>query len=36
LVEPSLSANFGTSDGGLEIWNLPQINAQLAEIGLNW
>lgn len=26
----------GTSDGGLEIWNLPKINAKLAEIGLDW
>jgi WD40 repeat protein len=26
----------GTSDGGLEIWNLPKINATLTEIGLGW
>jgi WD40 repeat protein len=26
----------GDSDGGLEIWNLPKINARLAEIGLGW
>jgi WD40 repeat protein len=26
----------GTRDGSLEIWNLPQINAKLAEIGLGW
>jgi WD40 repeat protein/serine/threonine protein kinase len=26
----------GTSDGGLEIWNLPKINAKLTEIGLGW
>jgi WD40 repeat protein len=25
-----------TSDGGLEIWNLPTVNARLAEIGLGW
>jgi WD40 repeat protein/serine/threonine protein kinase len=26
----------GASDGGLEIWNLPRIRAQLAAIGLGW
>lgn len=26
----------GTSDGGLVIWNLPKVKAQLAEIGLGW
>jgi WD40 repeat protein/serine/threonine protein kinase len=26
----------GTSDGGLAIWNLPKIKAQLDEIGLGW
>jgi WD40 repeat protein len=26
----------GSSDGGLVIWNLPKINAQLDEIGLGW
>jgi WD40 repeat protein/serine/threonine protein kinase len=26
----------GTGDGGLQIWNLPQINAKLTEIGLGW
>ena len=26
----------GGNDGGLEIWNLPKINAKLAEIGLGW
>jgi WD40 repeat protein/serine/threonine protein kinase len=26
----------GASDGGLEIWDLPKINANLAEIGLDW
>jgi WD40 repeat protein len=25
-----------TSDGGLAIWNLPKIKAQLDEIGLGW
>jgi WD40 repeat protein len=26
----------GTSDGGLVIWNLPKVNAKLAEIRLGW
>jgi WD40 repeat protein len=26
----------GTSDGGLVLWDLPKIGAQLAEIGLGW
>jgi WD40 repeat protein/serine/threonine protein kinase len=26
----------GTADGDLVIWNLPKVNAKLAEIGLNW
>jgi hypothetical protein len=26
----------GTSDDGLEIWNLPEINAKLTAIGLGW
>jgi WD40 repeat protein len=26
----------GGNDGCLEIWNLPKINATLAEIGLGW
>jgi tetratricopeptide (TPR) repeat protein len=27
---------FGLADGGLAIWSLPKIQAQLAEIGLEW
>jgi len=27
---------IGSSDGGLEIWNLPRIRSQLATIGLGW
>jgi hypothetical protein len=26
----------GTSSGNVVIWNLPKVNAQLAEIGLGW
>ena len=26
----------GSSDGGLVIWNLPKINAELSRIGLGW
>jgi serine/threonine protein kinase/WD40 repeat protein len=26
----------GTSSGGLVIWNLPKVNAKLAELGLDW
>jgi WD40 repeat protein len=26
----------GASDGGLEVWNLPKVNAKLSEIGLGW
>jgi WD40 repeat protein/serine/threonine protein kinase len=26
----------GTSDGGLAIWNLPRVRAQLAQVGLEW
>jgi hypothetical protein len=32
---PELLAG-ATSEGRLEIWNLPKINAQLTEIGLGW
>jgi tetratricopeptide (TPR) repeat protein len=27
---------FGSADGGLSIWNVPKIRAQLAQIGLAW
>ena len=26
----------GFSDGGLVIWNLPEIRSQLRELGLDW
>jgi WD40 repeat protein len=26
----------GTADGGLVVWNLPRVRAQLAAIGLGW
>jgi WD40 repeat protein len=27
---------IGTSEGGLVIWNLPRVRAQLAQVGLDW
>jgi WD40 repeat protein len=27
---------IGSMDGGIGIWNIPQVRAQLAEIGLDW
>jgi hypothetical protein len=27
---------IGSADGGLVVWNLPVLRAQLAQIGLDW